>query len=146
MRLTRLLPIALLLAGCGPAAGPEEGVRRWLAEAEEAIEARDRGAMVGLVAENYRDARDNDRNDVDKLLRVYFLRNQKIVLASRIDQLTLIDDSVAHVSLTAGMAGADSSVLGFSADAYRFDLELELQDDGWRLIGARWSELGKDLR
>jgi hypothetical protein len=33
-----------------------------------------------------------------------------------------------------------------SADAYRFELELEKQDEGWRLIGARWGEVGQPLR
>jgi len=43
------------------------------------------------------------------------------------------------------MAGQNDAVLGFSADAYRFQLELEREGDDWLLISARWGELGEEL-
>ena len=43
------------------------------------------------------------------------------------------------------MAGSNEGVLGFSADAYDFALELELDGDDWQLISARWGELGREL-
>lgn len=142
--------LATLSAACGPSVGPEEAVRRWLAEAQSAAEARDRGQLMGLVSPAYADARGNDRDDIDRLLRLMFLRSRNILLVSKVDDLTLVGDaaeaSAAAVSLTVGMAGSDSGIRGLSADAYRFELELERQDDGWRLIGARWGEVGQALR
>ena len=48
--------------------------------------------------------------------------------------------------MTVGMAGTNSGVLGFSADAYRFELDLENRGGDWRVIAARWGELGAELR
>jgi hypothetical protein len=43
------------------------------------------------------------------------------------------------------MAGRNDGVLGFSADAYKFELELERDGNEWQLISARWGELGKEM-
>jgi hypothetical protein len=118
MKNLAVLTAALLVMACGSPAGPEEAVRQWVADAEAAVE----------------------------LLRLYFLRSQKIVLASKIDQLSIHDDSAAMVMLIVGMAGTDAGLFGFSADAYRFELELEISGGAWKLIGARWGALGEELR
>ena len=105
---------------------------------------------MDMIAPGYADARGNDRDDVDRTLRLLFLRSQKILLVSKVDEVSLMgrssDASAAQVLLTVGMAGTDSGILGLSADAYRFELELAKYDHGWRLIGARWSEVGQALR
>ena len=144
-----ILP-AFLLVACGPSAAPEEAIRLWLAEAQSAAEGRDHGRLMDMVSPAYADTRGNDRDDIDRMLRLMFLRSQNILLVSKIDELALLGDpveaSAATVSLTVGMAGSDSGIRGLSADAYRFELELEKYDDGWQLIGARWGEVGQALR
>lgn len=135
-----------MLAGCSSATEPEEAVLAWLADAEAAIEDRDRGRLIGMISESYVDARGNDRNAIDGRLRSLFLRNRNIVLASNIEELTIADGTAAKVVLTAGMAGTNGSTLGFAADAYRFELELANDGDKWLLIGARWGETGRKLR
>ena len=114
-------------------------------EAESAVEDRDRDGLVKMISERYTDARGNDRSNLEQTLRALFLRNRNIVLVSKIDELTIIGETAAQVRLTAGMTGAGDGVLGLSADAYRFELELENDGDGWMLIGARWAELGGQL-
>ena len=64
---------------------------------------------------------------------------------TRIEELQVYDDTAAMLVLTVGMAGTNDSVLGFSADAYRFEMEFEQQNDEWLLTSARWGELGEDL-
>ncbi|MGH8167664.1 MAG: hypothetical protein ACREQ1_10515 [Woeseiaceae bacterium] len=134
------------IGACAPSPGPEEAVRLWLQEAEAAVEARDRDGLVELISERYTDARGNDRTNLEQILRAAFLRNRNIVLVSKIDELTIIGDTAAQVRLTAGMTGAGGGALGLRADAYRFELELENDGDRWMLIGARWTELGGQLR
>ncbi|MEX0976905.1 MAG: hypothetical protein WDZ50_07405 [Woeseia sp.] len=146
MKNLKLLLTTILLVACTPPAGPEEAVRQWIDAAQTAAEERDRGTLIGMISDSYVDARGNRRDDIDKILRVYFLRSHKIVLASTIDQLELIDDSAASVLLTVGMAGGDTGLFGFSADAYRFELELAKRADTWLLIGSRWGALGEELR
>lgn len=139
--------IALLAAGCGePAPAPEEALRAWVAEGIDAAGNKERSRLVGMISRKYTDARGNERSDIGNLLRVYFMRQHKIALLSSIEEITLYDDTAAEIVLTVGMAGTNDGVLGFSADAYRFALELEKDADEWLLISARWGELGDELR
>ena len=53
--------------------------------------------------------------------------------------------TAAELDLTVGMAGTSDGVLGFSADAYNFEMELVREDDEWILISARWGEVGGEI-
>lgn len=136
-----------MLAGCGaPSTGPEEAVRAWVARGVELAEEKDRRGLVAMISPGYVDARGNDRDAIEDMFRFYFLRAERIALLTRIEALNVIGDSAAELTLAVGMAGTDIGVLGFSADAYRFEMELERDGDDWLLIGARWAELGEELR
>jgi hypothetical protein len=141
-----MLP-CVLLQGCGGAGdSPEDELRRWVSSAQAAVEAEDRATLMNMLAENYADARGNDRNAIDQVLRFYFLRQDSLVLLSKIEEITISGETAAIVKLTAAMAGANNAASGFSADAYRFELELEHDDDDWLLVAARWGELGQKIR
>ncbi len=136
----------LMAAGCGGAADdPEAELRAWIAAAEEEAEDRDRRALIARVADSYIDGRGNNRDSVDKLFRYYFLRQQSVVLLSNIETIEVYGDTAAEVALTVGMAGS-SGGLNLSADAWRFELELEKRAGDWLLIGARYGALGEELQ
>ncbi len=146
MRLITVGMICALLAACGgPMAGPEEALRQWVADAEAAAEDLDRRGLVAMVSENYADARGNNRDAVNNLLRLYFLRQKSVVLVMKIDELTVIDETAAQILVTAAGVGTTTRALGVNADSYQFSLELEKSDDEWMLIGARWGEPGREL-
>ena len=67
-------------------------------------------------------------------------------LLPKIEEVTVYDETAGKILVTVAMAGTNDGVLGFSADAYRFALELEKDSDDWQLISARWGELGDELR
>ena len=137
----------VLVMSCSDAPGsPEDAVRAWVTEAVAAAEHKDRRELLGLISESYGDARGNDRNDINNLLRIYFLRQQKVTIVTKVDKITMLGDTAAEVSLTAGMAGTNQSVLGLTADAYRFEFDLENDGDEWLLLGARWGGLGRELQ
>lgn len=139
--------IALLLTGCGePASAPEEELRAWVAEGIDAAGNKERRQLVRMISGRYTDARGNERSDIDDRLRVYFFRQHKVALLSDIEEITVYDDTAAEIVLKVAMAGTNDGVFGFSADAYRFALELEKDGDEWLLISARWGELGDELR
>lgn len=147
----RRLPLLVLLCSAitacgGPATGPEEQVRDWLRQGQEAAEAKERRALMRMISPAYADARGNSRDSLENLLRIYFLRQQKIALVTRIEKVTVIGGTAAKVSLTAAMAGTNDGTMGFSADVYHFTFELEYDGDDWLLIAARWGQLGSDLR
>jgi len=149
--IARLTGIALLLlltsvVSCSVDEGdPEHQVRAWVGAMQEAAEEKDRKAIVASVSPAYVDARGHSRDDVDKLLRLYFLRQNKIALLGRIDDVRIVGETAAEVSVTLGMAATNDSALGLSADAYRFELELEHDGDDWKLISARWGQLGDQV-
>jgi hypothetical protein len=139
--------VCIWLSGCGgPATGPEEAVRQWVRDGHQAAEEKDRRALVNMISTRYSDARGNGRDDIENMLRLYFLRSNKVAFITNIDTLNVIDDSAAELVLSVGMAGTNDNVMGFSADVYRFEMELEHDGDAWRLIAARWSGFGDEMR
>jgi hypothetical protein len=151
MRFPAIVLACALTSACGgPPDAPEEALRRWVADAQAAAEQEDRDALMSMLSENYADARGNDYDGVEQMLRFYFLRQDSVVLISKIDEIVVIGASgaglAALVKVSVGMAGANDAALGFSADAYRFELELEQDGDDWLLIAARWGELGRQPR
>ena len=149
-RFMKKLLLVLVIAGvtsCGePELGPEAALRAWVAAMEQAAEEQDRREMLSHVSESYLDARDNDRDDVENMLRLYMLRHDNVGFVSTIDEIDVVGGTAAKINLTVAMAGTNDGTFGFDANAYRFELELEKPDDDWLLIGARWAPLGQDLR
>ena len=138
--------LASVLAACGGTdEGPEAAIRAWVAQGHQAAESKDRGTLLDMVSPAYADSRGNNRDDIENMLRFYFLRQQKVALITRIDELIVFDDSAAEVTLHVGMAGTNDNALGFSADAYRIEMELVREGDEWSLVYARWGGLGQDV-
>jgi len=138
---------ALLASACGGPGTPADAqVRDWVSRGIEAAEGKQRRELVGMISPAYADARGNERDAVEDMLRFYFMRMNSVELVTSIEEINVIGDSAAEVLLTVGMAGTHDGVLGFSADAYRFSLELEQVAGDWQLISARWGEVGKELR
>ena len=136
-----------LLAACNaPTSAPEEEIRHWVSRGIEAAENKERRALMAMVSPAYADARGNDRDNIEKLLRFYFMRMNTVQLITSVEEISVIGDSAAELVLRVGMAGTHDGVLGFSADAYRFAFELQQDDGEWLLIAARWGEWGKELR
>lgn len=142
-----LMALLLFVGACGrESIGPEQELRDWVARGEAAVEARDRRELLAMISPAYADARGNDRDRIGDILRAYFFRMNSIQLVMAVEEVTVIGNSAAEMRVTAGMAGGHDGVLGFSADAYRFVLELEKNGDEWELLSARWGALGDDLR
>ena len=137
------------LCACGEPGidtGPEEEIRGWLQRGVAAAEAKERRKLVAMISPAYADARGNDRDRIENMLRAYFFRMNSIELLPAVEEINVIGDSAAELLITVGMAGGHDGVFGFSADAYRFSLELEKAGADWELISARWGQLGEDLR
>ena len=122
--LTSIVCFAILSACGGPVAAPEEQLRQWVSRVEEAAESKERRELISMISPDYTDSRDNERPDIENMLRAYFFRQNSISLLTKIEDVRLIADSAAEIELTVGMAGQNDGVFGFSADAYRFEMEL----------------------
>ena len=139
--------LAVLLAGCGgPTEGPEAALRAWVSQGHELAEEKDRPGLVSMISPDYIDARGNSRDDISDMFRIYFLRTHSVALITKIDELNVYGDDAGEVVLTVGMAGTNDGTFGFSADAYRFEMEFERDGNDWLLTSARWGEVGGDMR
>lgn len=139
------LSVLVLSACSGAVTPPEEQLRQWVSRGQEAAEKKERREMLTLISPAYTDVNNYDRDAISGLLRVYFLRHHSIKLLTKIEDIRVFGDSAAEIDLTVAMAGRNDNAFGFSADAYKFQLELERDGDDWLLISARWGELGEEL-
>jgi len=143
--LTALLATGLASCGGAPESA-EQQLRAWVDRGHEAAENKDRGVLMEMISPTYSDARGNSRNDIENLFRFYFLRANKVGLLVSIDDIEIFDDTAAKVMLTVAMGATTDSVLGFNANAWEFELQLEKAGDEWLLVSARWNDVGNELR
>lgn len=130
--------VAALASGCS-AADPEAEIRALLGAAEAAAEARDVGFFGDALGAAYRDTRGNDRDELLRTLRGYFIANQRIEIVSRVDEIVLEGEDAARAVVHAGMVGQRTGAAlldGVDADLYRFELELVHSGGDWQIIGA----------
>ena len=121
-------------------------MRNWVDRGVAAAESKQRAALVDMISPDYADTHGYDRDRVEGIFRAYFFRMNTIELLTTIDEIMVIDDSAAELLVTVGMAGRHDGLIGFSADAYQFSLELTKDGGDWALISARWGQLGDELR
>ena len=142
--LSALLLSLLLVSGCSSdPESPEDQVRTLLAEAEAAVEARSIKDAAALVSETYQDQYRNNKRVIVRLLLGTFHRHQNIHLLTRIHTLEIAaDGQVADTVVYAAMAGmpleSAEALVSVNASLYRFDLTLNREEDGWRLVQAAW--------
>jgi hypothetical protein len=143
--LTVLLATGLAACG-GPPESTEQQLRAWVDRGHVAAESKDRRALVEMISPTYSDARGNSRDDIENLFRYYFLRAKKVGLLISIDDIDTFDDTAAQVMLTVAMGATTDSALGFNADAWEFELDLEKAGDEWLLVSGRWNDVGNERR
>ena len=143
--LTALLATGFAACG-GPPESTEQQLRAWVDRGHEAAESKDRRALVEMISPTYSDARGNSRDDIENLFRYYFLRANRVGLLVSIDDIDTFDDTAAQVMLTVAMGATTDSALGFNADAWEFELDLEKADDEWLLVSGRWNDVGNERR
>ena len=140
--LSKLLASIFLLIGCAAEDSPEQQIREMLERAETVLESRALLDARSLVSDAYQDEAQRSKRELIRLLGGYFLRNQSIYLLVQIDRIDLKEPQRPRVTLYAAMAGkpiADiDALLSLRAALYRFDLELILEEDEWRVISGRW--------
>ncbi len=135
---------ALPLLACWPEPGSPEGQLRVLfAEAEQAAEGKDTGALRDLLSEHYADRRGHDKQGIVGLIRFYFFRHKSIHLLTQIGSPSFPQPTRAEVTVFVAMAGqpisARAELARLRADLHRFDFELVSEDGGdWKVTRAEW--------
>lgn len=137
-----VVAIAILLAGC-TAPTPEERIRRLFAEAEQAAEAKDVGALVDLTASDFSGGQGLDRRELRGFLFVLFQQHERVFVLHRITAVAVApDETTATARVAVAMAGAPidapADLSRISADLLVVETDLRVEDGEWRVAGASW--------
>ena len=135
--------LVLVLQACSDSEeSPEAQIRQFIEQAVEVGEARSVDGLTELLDKDYIDLHGNNRKRTGGLLRVYFIQHKNIHLFTRIDEIEILSDNQASVSMHVAMAGTVISdieaLAGLRAQIYRFELQLVKQDE-WQLRHASWA-------
>ena len=138
---TALLTLILLLVQACSDEDSADQIRHLIDSAVQAAEDRSPDGLSELLHSDFNDQQGNNRQQLAKLLRLYFFRHKNIHLFTRMDSIEMLSANQASVSLHVAMAGtviSDVNALSsLSARIYRFELQLVKQDD-WLLRHASW--------
>lgn len=137
-----LVAIVILSAGCA-APSPEERIRRLFAEAEQAAEAKDVGALVDLTASDFAGGQGLDRRELRGFLFVLFQQHERVFVLHRVTSLAVApDETNATARAAVAMAGAPiegpADLSRISADLLVVETDLRVEDGEWRVAGASW--------
>jgi hypothetical protein len=140
-RTVLLTLILLLVQACSDDGSAEDQIRHLIDNAVQSAEDRSVDGLGELMHTDFIDQQGNNRQQLGRLLRVYFFRHKNIHLFTRMDSIEMLSANQASVSLHVAMAGtviSDVDALSsLSARIYRFELQLVKQDD-WLLRHASW--------
>jgi hypothetical protein len=128
MKTIAVLILSATLLACGARSSNESQVRALIDAVEAAAEARDSSDVLEHVASDYSDAQAFDKNQLQNLLRGYFLSHPRIELLVTIDDLEFPVEGLgrARVGITSLPAG----------DRVALQLEFRQQDGEWRVARA----------
>lgn len=133
----------LVLAGCrGERETPEGQVRATIQGAVTAAERKDLGTLRDLISARYTDDQGQNKQAVENLLRLHFLRNESVYLYARIQSVMLPQPDQARAAVLVAMAGvpiaSEADLPALRADLHRFDVELGHEGKVWRVQRASW--------
>jgi hypothetical protein len=139
----RVLAAAVLCAAaasCSKAPSAEDELRATFAAAERAAEARDVGAVLELVSDEYMDGAGRTRADLRNLLRGWFVLHPDVNLVTRVESLRVESAEHARATLTVGMLGrrGEAEDPSLAADLQTIDLALRRDGEEWRVTRAEW--------
>lgn len=134
----------MLLAACSEPPIREQ-IRQQVKAFETAVESASLGDAMALVSEAYKDRYHMNRKALAASLFVQFKRHQNIHLFTRISHIDPdASGTRAQLVIYAGMAGRGESLLDMTADVYRFDVQMQLENDEWRIVTAHWQAATAD--
>ncbi len=139
----RLACIGLLLvvSACSRS-DPEQAVRAQLEALQQAIDARDAGAVEDLLAEDFIGNEGMDRRGAKQLAAAVFLRHREI--GARLGPVTVElrgeREAIARFSVLA--TGGSGGLLPEQGQVYQVQTGWRLQDGDWKLLNASWTPSG----
>ena len=138
-RIGRLACIGLLLvvSACSRS-DPEQAVRAQVEALQQAIDARDAGAVEDLLAEDFVGNEGMDRRGARQLAVAVFLRHRDV--GAKVGPVSVElrgeTDALARFSVLA--TGGSGGLLPDSGQLYQVETGWRLVDGEWKLLSASW--------
>jgi len=135
--------IISLLFACGSSnqLTPEQRVENTLESIELAVEERSLSKAMQHISDQYRDPQGNDKQAIQRLLQLQYIKNQKINIFSVVRSLE-VDGSFASAEVSAAMSSREVDLADESnrlrADTHRFSIALAEEDGIWRVRSVNW--------
>ena len=133
--------LLLLVSACSRS-DPEQAVRAQVDALQQAIDARDAGAVEDLLAEDFIGNEGMDRRGAKQLAAAVFLRHREI--GARLGPVTVElrgeREAIARFSVLA--TGGSGGLLPEQGQVYQVQTGWRLQDGDWKLLNASWTPSG----
>ena len=130
--------LLLLVSACSRS-DPEQAVRAQVDALQQAIDARDAGAVEDLLAEDFIGNEGMDRRGAKQLAAAVFLRHHEI--GARLGPVTVElrgeREAIARFSVLA--TGGSGGLLPEQGQVYQVQTGWRLQDGDWKLLNASWT-------
>ena len=133
--------LLLIVSACSRS-DPEQAVRAQLEALQQAIDARDAGAVEDLLAEDFIGNEGMDRRSAKQLAAGVFLRHREI--GARLGPVTveLRGDREAIARFSVLATGGSGGLLPEQGQVYQVQTGWRLQDGDWKLLNASWTPSG----
>lgn len=133
--------LLLVVSACSRS-DPEQAVRAQVDALQQAIDARDAGAVEDLLAEDFIGNEGMDRRSAKQLAAGVFLRHREI--DARLGPVTVElrgeGEAIARFSVLA--TGGSGGLLPEQGQVYQVQTGWRLQDGDWKLLNASWTPPG----
>ncbi|MBN8263325.1 MAG: nuclear transport factor 2 family protein [Xanthomonadales bacterium] len=133
--------LLLVVSACSRS-DPEQAVRAQVDALQQAIDARDAGAVEDLLAEDFIGNEGMDRRGAKQLAAGVFLRHREI--GARFGPVTVElrgeREAIARFSVLA--TGSSGGLLPEQGQVYQVQTGWRLQDGDWKLLNASWTPPG----
>ena len=133
--------LVLVVSACSRS-DPEQAVRAQVEALQQAIDARDAGAVEDLLAEDFIGNKGMDRRGAKQLAAAVFLRHREI--GARLGPVTVElrgeGEAIARFSVLA--TGGSGGLLPEQGQVYQVQTGWRLQDGDWKLLNASWTPPG----
>lgn len=143
--LITLLSCLIFTACSSDSTSPEQQVRKSLLAMEVAAQERSTSDFMRYISDDYSDLQGNDKEGLKRILRILFLRNQKISIFTFIKSIE-IKNGFAEVHLSAAMASREVDLSQetnrLKADTQRLIITLRpnKNNDKWLVQSASWQQ------
>ena len=133
--------LLLVVSACSRS-DPKQAVRAQVEALQQAIDARDAGAVEDLLAEDFSGNEGMDRRGAKQLAAAVFLRHREI--GARLGPVTVElrgkGEAIARFSVLA--TGGSGGLLPEQGQVYQVQTGWRLQDGDWKLLNASWTPPG----